>query len=470
MNNQLNISNLNQNSLNIQSDNELPFDIVYYAEYETCENFTNLMKLVLYAKHSRHIVDVIKKYLLENPSELNKVNAKGHTALHISFLNMETYSSREIYELLLNTENVEVDNCVVDNVCLLNTLIEYSLKDKKYLSYLDDALKIAKLSNNYISIIDIDFHNRNRNIDPDFSQKDHEFSSMITSEQFIELKKSKRTYDQIFAKIIDKLLYTNNMSSCHLLTYIIAKYSIFNSHVSYVDMILTHPNFHKYCNSFTYPLLYYLLFVISNNKKIIENYLCYDIIFKYTDFSLFTKCNNIIEILVSLPISEKYIMAFLKHPNLNIENIVNKELNFLLKYRVNSMTDKEIIMERNSVRGCCDPMYLCDKKESDIIDKIIMNLDSKYFAVDSIWNSIHKRSILFFSKYNMTDHVETLFNGNYGVDIDYKDKYGNTALMYASKNGNPRLVKLLVNKGACTHSKNIYNKSPRDYAFDILLE
>jgi ankyrin repeat protein len=69
----------------------------------------------------------------------------------------------------------------------------------------------------------------------------------------------------------------------------------------------------------------------------------------------------------------------------------------------------------------------------------------------------------YLTKYGKDAIIYAAKDGNFGVvkllikkgaDVNAKDKYGGTALMYAAQNGDKEVVKLLLEKGAKVNAKN----------------
>ena len=50
------------------------------------------------------------------------------------------------------------------------------------------------------------------------------------------------------------------------------------------------------------------------------------------------------------------------------------------------------------------------------------------------------------------------------VDVNTKDRYGSTALNYASKNTDLEVMKLLINRGADINSSDASQRTPAHYA------
>jgi ankyrin repeat protein len=54
------------------------------------------------------------------------------------------------------------------------------------------------------------------------------------------------------------------------------------------------------------------------------------------------------------------------------------------------------------------------------------------------------------------------------VNINDKNKYGNTALMYAASNNRETIISLLINRGADVNCKDNHRMTAFDYAEELL--
>ena len=66
-------------------------------------------------------------------------------------------------------------------------------------------------------------------------------------------------------------------------------------------------------------------------------------------------------------------------------------------------------------------------------------------------------ALMYASKYGKLEAAK--FLAHHEVDVDYQDKRGMTAMMYASRNGHFDIVKILVSKDATVHLRNNRNES-----------
>lgn len=363
----------------------------YYTESAKCNKFTYLMKLVLCAKYDVNILDRIKNYLIDNTDMLNKTNEDGYTAIHIAYLNIDTYSSREIYELLLHNKHVIIDNCVIDKICLLNTIIDKSLTDKHYLVDFNKIMDIATLSVKYQIIFDIKTLNKECCTD-----------------------KTNETYKIIFIRLLEKLLYIPNTSAFIFFMCVMARHSICSNKCCeyFVNLIITHPNFNKYCNMFHHTALYYLFIIVGNdfNKGVITNFLSYNAMFKHANFKLFNKFNTI-EFLMSAVDNDIVITEFLNHPN------------FDSKIYTNFDKRVDIIINRvlSGTYNIFDVLHLYDKHGPvSIAIRKLAKIHPLIFDLDNILTCLGEKSLLFLSKFNLVTQFETFLDEkkcNYNVDL-----------------------------------------------------
>ena len=90
-----------------------------------------------------------------------------------------------------------------------------------------------------------------------------------------------------------------------------------------------------------------------------------------------------------------------------------------------------------------------------------------YTAKTTIRLFIAAHFILFYSLFpytayseNLTDELISASKNGKGVNVNEKDEYGSTALIYAVKNNNSNCVKVLIDNGADVNIKNIVGNTP----------
>lgn len=76
------------------------------SRIRACAGFTLLHKLVLLTKKYPKLNDVIKEYIALYPEEINKVNERKWSALHLAARNSNTKSSIETVEILLKNGSI----------------------------------------------------------------------------------------------------------------------------------------------------------------------------------------------------------------------------------------------------------------------------------------------------------------------------------------------------------------------------
>lgn len=72
------------------------------------------------------------------------------------------------------------------------------------------------------------------------------------------------------------------------------------------------------------------------------------------------------------------------------------------------------------------------------------------------------KALIYLSKMNQNKRIEKFVNR--GADVNYIDKNGDTSLIIASKNANLELAKFLLDHGALVNIKNKQGLSAIDYA------
>jgi len=78
-----------------------------------------------------------------------------------------------------------------------------------------------------------------------------------------------------------------------------------------------------------------------------------------------------------------------------------------------------------------------------------------------------ENALIIACKANKYKSVEVLLNSQTHVNLNNQDRSGNTALHYAVRCRNPRIVQLLKEKGANGQLKNFNNQSPFDLAMEL---
>jgi ankyrin repeat protein len=104
------------------------------------------------------------------------------------------------------------------------------------------------------------------------------------------------------------------------------------------------------------------------------------------------------------------------------------------------------------------------KKEGDTFDeRLAIRLEKIYVELDTKDN-FGKTALIYAIDNGHTDIVKILLHKGAGIDV--KDKSGKTALMYACAKGHTDIAKILVENGASIYSKDKSGKTALIYAED----
>jgi ankyrin repeat protein len=71
--------------------------------------------------------------------------------------------------------------------------------------------------------------------------------------------------------------------------------------------------------------------------------------------------------------------------------------------------------------------------------------------------------IFSFARHGRCEEIERLFNR--GLPADVRDEFGNTLLIIACQNGNKRVAKLVLRRGANINARNYKGNTPLHYCF-----
>lgn len=71
--------------------------------------------------------------------------------------------------------------------------------------------------------------------------------------------------------------------------------------------------------------------------------------------------------------------------------------------------------------------------------------------------------IFSFARHGRCEEIEKLLNK--GIPVDLRDEWGNTLLIIACQNGNKRVAKNVLRRGANINSRNLKGNTPLHYCF-----
>jgi ankyrin repeat protein len=117
--------------------------------------------------------------------------------------------------------------------------------------------------------------------------------------------------------------------------------------------------------------------------------------------------------------------------------------------RSNSISRQYIAEEEEENEG-----YARDAKEFD--DLLASGIDE---------NDIE--DIFSFARHGRIEEIEKLLHK--GVPVDVRDQYGNTLLITACQNGNKRVAKAVLRRGADINSRNFKGNTPLHYCYHCKL-
>mmetsp|Transcript_37442 Transcript_37442/g.38124 ORF Transcript_37442/g.38124 Transcript_37442/m.38124 type:complete len:220 (+) Transcript_37442:125-784(+) len=95
-----------------------------------------------------------------------------------------------------------------------------------------------------------------------------------------------------------------------------------------------------------------------------------------------------------------------------------------------------------------------DDRDGDEVDTVAVNIAQGISSADV-------EDIFSYARHGRAEDIERLFDR--GVPVNVRDSYGNTILTIASQNGNKRIAKIALRRGADINARNFKGNTPLHY-------
>lgn len=105
-------------------------------------------------------------------------------------------------------------------------------------------------------------------------------------------------------------------------------------------------------------------------------------------------------------------------------------------------------------------------EEEDQYTSIDMKIDMKLNGHLSNQSCISEKDVedmFSYARHGRCEEIEKMLNK--GIPVDVKDNYGNTLLTIACQNGNKRVAKAVLRRGANINARNLKGNTPLHYCY-----